>query len=43
MKNDSKKGISYPHNKEYDFISRFPVGFCGCFICGGEDQFNRND
>ena len=42
MKNDSKKGISYPHNKEYDFISRLPVGFCGCFICGCEYKLHRD-
>ena len=40
---DSKTGISYPHDKEYDFTSIFPVGFCGCFICRGEDHSNCND
>ena len=27
-------GIQYPYDKERDFLSRFPVGFNGCYNCG---------
>ena len=40
-KTDSKIGISYLYNKEYGFTRNFPVGFCGCFKCGGKDLFDR--
>ena len=36
-------GVEYPNIKEYDFTSRFPVGFKGCFICGGGDHFSKRD
>ena len=34
-------GVEYPYDKEYNFTSRFPVGFKGCFICGGGNHFSR--
>ena len=40
---DPKTGIVYPYDKEYDFTVRFPINFCGCYICGGNNHFNGNN
>ena len=36
-------GKDHPFDAEYNFLSRFPLGFNGCFICGATNHFNRMD
>ena len=43
MKMDPKTVIRYPYNIEYDFVSRFPVRFRECYICGRKDHFCKED
>ena len=43
IKMGSKKVIRYPYNIEYNFVSRFPVVFQGCYNCGREDHICRED
>ena len=31
-------GLQHPYDKERDFLSRFPVGFNGCYNCGQTDH-----
>ena len=33
----------HPYDAEYNFMSRFPIGFRGCFICGSTNYFSRED
>ena len=40
---DPVTGIEYPFDAEYNFVSRFAVGFNGCFICGATNHFSRTD
>ena len=32
-KMDPVTGAAHPYDAEYDFTSRFPLGFNGCFTC----------
>ena len=36
-------GKTHPYEKLCDFISRFPVGFRGCYNYGKEDHFSTKD
>ena len=36
-------GKEHPFDAEYNFLSRFALGFSGCFICGATDHFSRMD
>ena len=38
-----KTGLQHPYDKETNYISRFPVGFRGCFNCGATDHFSTRD
>ena len=40
---DPKTNIKYPYDPEYDFTSRFAVGFKGCYICGSVEHFSSNE
>ena len=40
---DPATGIEYPFDSEYNFVSRFPLGFSGCFICGATNHYSRSD
>jgi hypothetical protein len=42
-KTDSKTGIEYPFDESNNYVSRFPVGFQGCYMCGSQDHFKRTD
>jgi len=42
-KTDSKTGIEYPFDESNNYVSRFPVGFRGCYMCGSQDHFKRTD
>ena len=42
-KRSEATGKDHPFDAEYNFLSRFPLGFNGCFICGATDHFNRMD
>ena len=42
-KRDPVTGVEYPFDAEYNFVSRFAVGFNGCFICGATNHFSRTD
>ena len=42
-KRDPATGVEYPFDAEYNFVSRFAVGFNGCCICGATDHFSRTD
>jgi len=33
-------GRDHPFEPEYNFVSRFPVDWKECFICGATDHFN---
>ena len=30
-------------NPESNYVSRFPLGFCGCYACGQEDHFRSKN
>ena len=34
--------LDHPFNIEYDFTSRFPIGFRGSFVCGATDHFGTH-
>ena len=36
-------GLQHPYDKERDFLSRFPLGFEGCYNCGQKDHRNTRD
>ena len=40
-KKNRTTALNYPYDVEYNFTTRFPVGFRGCFICGATYQFER--
>ena len=40
---NSVTGENHPYDPEYNFTSRFPLEFSGCFICGSTDHFSRLD
>ena len=40
---NSVTGKDHPYDPEYNFTSRFPLEFSGCFICGSTDHFSRLD
>ena len=40
---NSHSGLQHPYDKERDFLSRFPVGFEGCYNCGQKDHRNTRD
>ena len=42
-KKNNATGLDHPYDAEYNFTSRFPVGFRGCFICGEMDHFSKMD
>jgi len=31
-------GLQHPYNREKDDLSKYPMGFRGCFACGKEDH-----
>ena len=35
-------GLDQPYDIEFDFTSRFPIGFRGCFVCGATDHFGTS-
>ena len=35
-------GLDHPYDIEFDFTSRFPIGFRGCFVCGATDHFGTS-
>ena len=37
-KTHSTTGLQYPFDNERNFLSRFPLGFWGCYNCGKKDQ-----
>ena len=37
------KGLDLLYDTEYDYTSRFPIGFRGCFVCGATYHFRTND
>ena len=36
-------GLQHPFDKARNFLSRFPLGFRGCFNCGKTDHRNTRD
>ena len=34
--------LDHPYDIEYDYTSRFPISFRGCFVCGATDYFGTN-
>ena len=36
-------GIPHPYDESRDFLSRFPLGFRGCYYCGNTDHFRTRD
>ena len=36
-------GLDRPYDIEYDYTSRFPIGFRGCFVYGTTDRFGTNN
>ena len=36
-------GLHHPFNEIDGYLSRFPVGFRGCFACGSTSHFNTDD
>ena len=36
-------GLQHLYNKDNDYLSRYPVGFKGCFNCGKTDHFRTGD
>ena len=41
-KKNKTTGLDHPYDIEYDYTSRFPIGFRGCYICGATDHFGNN-
>ena len=35
--------MDHPYVIKYDYTSRFPIGFRGCFVCGIIDHFGTNN
>lgn len=42
-KTDPTTGVAYPYDEENDYVSRFPAGFRGCYMCGSHNHFKRAD
>ena len=40
---DLRSGIKYPYDNIINFVSNFPSGFRGSFVCEKEDQYRRSD
>ena len=36
-------GVEHPYDKDRNFLSRFPLGFKGCFNCGQNDHFSTRN
>ena len=39
----STTGLQHLYNKDRDFLSRFPLGFKGCYNCGDTTHFRTRD
>ncbi len=37
------KGITYPFHKPRQFLSDYPIGFRGCYVCGSQDHWKKDD
>ena len=35
--------LSYPFNSELDYVSKYPMGFKGCFTCGSKEHWKSDD
>ena len=41
-KKNRTTGLDHPYDIEYNYTSRFPIGFRGCFVCGDTYLFGTN-
>ena len=39
-KKHPETGLEHPYDMETSYLSRYPLGFRGCFACGGTDHFD---
>ena len=36
-------GLQHPYDSQRDYLSKYPLGFRGCYACGGEGHRNNRD